>query len=140
MGKLIKNHWARLIVLTAATCKSFLFCSLPFRKSDISKRPSCCRLPRFLLAQGLLGFSDKEPRRRREACPDPANHKSPLRYPWSRLGMAAFLPLGNGNAPQYGGATGAVSTEQLGGAVIVPEHECGTLLSSGNGSVLLGFQ
>lgn len=25
MGRLIKNHWARLIMMTAATCKSFTF-------------------------------------------------------------------------------------------------------------------
>lgn len=38
MGKLIKNHWARLIVLTAATCKPFLFSPLHAFLSALNRR------------------------------------------------------------------------------------------------------
>ena len=96
MGKLIKNHWARLIILTAAACTSFLPTPLPH--SPLSHQHPLTKHPlhrpnrrlnlRLLLAETLLGLPDHEPRSRRPTRPDPPDHQPAPRPPRPLLGMA----------------------------------------------------
>ena len=59
MGKLIKNHWARLIILTSACCESEELQDIDTPTANPSTRPTSRRNRRLLLAQILLRFPDQ---------------------------------------------------------------------------------
>ena len=89
MGKLIKNHWARLIILTAAACMSPL--QHPSTRQPLTfppHRPNRRLTLRLLLAQTVLGLPNHEPRPRRPTRPNPPNHQPASRTPGPLLGMA----------------------------------------------------
>lgn len=91
MGKLIKNHWARLIILTAAACTSSPTPPTPSITQSLTSpnRPNRRLNQRLLLAETLLGLPDHEPRPRRPAHPDPSDHQPPPRSARPLLGMAS---------------------------------------------------
>lgn len=147
MGKLIKNHWARLIVLTASICTShILSLRLPPSNSPLTKfppnRPNRRRSRRILLAQGILGLSNHQPRPRRPPHPHPANPKPPPWYPGPRLGMAlAHLRLRrNSNASEHRSPIGGIPLERASGTAVVPRNEPRDILSHWVGCVFLGVQ
>ena len=94
MGKLIKNHWARLIILTAAACTSSPFPSSSnlhphHPRTNNHNRRSNRRLDqRILLAEALLGLPNHEPRPRRPTRSDPPDPEPAPRPAGPVLGMA----------------------------------------------------
>lgn len=151
MGKLIKNHWARLIILTAAACKqppsyhhAVLHHSVTISIATLEMliyfvRPNSCLPRRLLLAQALLGLPHQESRRCRQTFPHTPNHKPLPRLAGYRLGMAPQI-LRRYNVPQIDrDETGGISAELPGCDVAVSRDESGLVLSDWHGSVLLGF-
>ena len=94
MGKLIKNHWARLIILTAAACMSsiYLHPSNPHphrqRTKNRKRRPNRRLNQWILLAETLLGLPNHEPRPRRPTHPHPPDPQPAPRPAGPVLGMA----------------------------------------------------
>lgn len=102
-------------------------------------RPNRRRSGRILLAQGLLGFSYKKPRR---CCASRSRPPGSQPRPWHRrpgLGMAIIVYLWYGDAPEHRGPAGGIPSEQPGGAVALSRHESGSLLPGGHGGVFLGI-
>lgn len=117
MGRLIKNHWARLIILTAGACelaptsssttwetgpgspRMHLVVGMPVSRCPIVSRAltnephrSNMRCRRgFLLAKDLLGFRHQDAGPGREAVPDTANHQFGYRNLDDGVGVAAIL-------------------------------------------------
>lgn len=87
MGKLVKNHLARLVVMTAAACR----CTGPGTLGLwilTFARPDRGFDRRLLLAKVLLGFPHNKFRPRRKTNTYTANRKPCLWHTYTRLGMA----------------------------------------------------
>lgn len=143
MGKLIKNHWARLIILAAGTCMwQFASFHHMFHKhlTNTSHRPSRSRTRGLLLAQDLLGFPHKNPRCRRQAGTDTANHQPPLRTLTHRLGVAARFYCRIQLSPQSRGPPGHPSAYRPGCRAHLPRDKRCDLPGDWTGCVLLGIQ
>lgn len=168
MGKLIKNHWARLIILTSACCKpsssqfQFQFQSQSLHQSNPSPHPSdqpsiiyskrnqlpnkaptpnrpTSRHPRSLpLAQNLLRLPNQKPRRRRETDPDPASRQRRRRPRLPGLRVAAAMGGGLEPAPQRGGAAAVVAAGVSERRLVVPDDECCAVLCCWGRGVFLG--
>src|SRR5579862_1755754 len=90
MGKLIKNHWARLIVLTAAICEFTLLAVAVLRLTYTCR--SSCRCDRgVFLAQNLLGLPHQKSRYGCQTIPCFADNQLDPRPNWLGLGMAAEI-------------------------------------------------
>ena len=139
MGKLIKNHWARLIVLTAAAC-SYSHLSLPAGPTNSKHRSSARLARRLLLAQDLLGFSYQDPRWSREAVPRSSDHQPALRLHDAGLGMAVGIRRRIGNAQKHRGQISRPADDSSGCCVDVPNYQSRPLLHDRTGGVLLGLQ
>jgi len=145
MGKLIKNHWARLIVLTAAVCmssKNLRLLRIPSRIerfSNKSNRSNSRRNPRILLAKNILGFPHQEPRHRCKASTDSANYKLGLRYHHACLGMAFRSHRWLSNAPQHWGETDCVANGWAGRCLTLPGNEPCNLLLCWDDRLFLGL-
>lgn len=143
MGKLIKNHWARLVILTAAACKSQILPAIPNQPiftTNTHIRPSR-RSPRgLLLAQDLLGLSHKEPRLGCQTLPNPANHQHAPRIPGPDVGVALAIARGHRPAPLNRSTPDRIPSECTLRAPDLPGHELRTVLHHRHGRVLLGVQ
>lgn len=161
MGKLIKNHWARLIMLTAATCMCFHLHTHPpsilsiqaclyisiytlkytvFTNKTSTTRPNR-RFHRGLhLAQDLLGLPHPFARRRSQALPRPPDHQPDLRHRHDRPGVAPPLTRRHRHPPIH--RTPSCSPPSL--RARLPAHvsvyESGLVLSGWHGCIFLGFQ
>ena len=121
MGRLIKNHWARLIVLTAATCMSSL--AGTSREFLLTlDRPSSSRHRRLLLAQNLLGFLDENAGSCSEASTDPPNHQPYLWHFHVCLGMAVGIHSRHVDASKHRGETGCSASYGSGFCIIISGH------------------
>jgi len=148
MGKLIKNHWARLIVLTAAACKPG-----ENRKKEQQTQPSTSRLIlililiprpirrrplRHLLAQTLLRLPHQNPRPDRQTHPRPPNPQPRRRRHHPRLRMAAPLPRRHDAPPQHRGPCAVFAAREPAGRLAVPGDERGGLSFDWVWGVFLG--
>jgi hypothetical protein len=138
MGKLIKNHWARLVILTAAACKMLPSTTQTQNKANTQFRSNSSRAGSLLLAQNLLGLPHQEPRWRREANPRPTSHEFDPRHHRSRMGMATTAARGYWTAPLDRSPVDRLPTECAVCALDLPGHELGTLLHHWHGSLFLG--
>lgn len=139
MGKLIKNHWARLIVLTAAICTSPL--SLRFKFTKLTEyRPSSSSNRRLFLAQDILGLPHQEPRWSSKADSRPANSEPNLWPCHVGMGMATWFPCWHGYPPQYRGTTCGPAYDCSFGGAHLPGDQPGNLLYDWNGCLFLGLQ
>lgn len=141
MGKLVKNHWGRLIVMTAATCTLVLKPQSDLEPSSLtntSHRPNCRKHRRLLLAQTLLRLSNQKPRRRRKTHPDPANPKPRLRNHQSGVRMAPGNPSRHRNPPVHGTPSPLAASRKLIRHPALPRHESGILLCHRVRSLFLG--
>jgi len=139
MGKLIKNHWARLIILTSACCKSQAAQEAGILETDMSTRPTSRRNRRLLLAQVLLRLPDQELRHGSKACADTAGHQRRCRYHMPCLRVAFKMGGGDTSAQKHSGKAAVVTTGHLERCVIIPDHECGTVLPHRVRCVFLGL-
>jgi len=146
MGKLIKNHWARLIVLTAAICRfsssnpHILSEKMRKEKHILTKpRSNSSRHRRILLAQNLLGLPHQKPRHRREAAPHPPNHQPTLWLRHVSLGMAARFHRWNGHASQHRGKTRRAAYGGPGCRAAVSSYQPRSLLCDWVGCIFLGL-
>lgn len=139
MGKLIKNHWARLIVLTAAICQSPHTPSSVFY-TDSGDRPSGSSDRRLLLAQDLLGFPHEEPRPGSQAAAHPPDHQPDLRHLHVRVGMAARVPRRHGDPSQHRGPADRPPSRCSRGGLAVPGNESRLVLLDCDGGIFLGLQ
>lgn len=138
MGKLIKNHWGRLIVLTAAICGFFLLLIGDF-PTNFPRRSNRSSVARLFLAENLLGFPHQEPRRRREADPRPPNYQS---RPWHRnicVGMALGTHCEDGTTSQHRGTLSGLPDCGFGGGVAVSGYEPSDILYDRNRCIFLGI-
>jgi hypothetical protein len=141
MGKLIKNHWARLIILTSASCKFNLTptqSDAPRPTSDNKNRPTSRRPRSLLLAQILLRLPDQKLRRRRQTRPHPASPQRRHRARLPRLRMAAEMGRGLEPTPQHGGTAAVVAAGDFERCAAVPNDECGAVLCYWVRGVFLG--
>ena len=140
MGKLIKNHWARLIILTSACCKQNRLHGIPKRPilTTPTKRPTSRRPRSLLLAQILLRLPDQKLRRSRQTRPHPTSPQRHHRARLPRLRMAAEMGGGLESAPQYGGAAAVVAAGDAERCAVIPDDECGTVLFDRVWGVFLG--
>jgi hypothetical protein len=139
MGKLIKNHWARLIILTSASCKSTstqLKSAVPTLTR--TTRPTSRRPRSLLLAQILLRLPDQKLRRRRQTRPHPASPQRRHRARLPRLRMAAEMGRGLEPTPQHGGTAAVVAAGDFERCAAVPNDECGAVLCYWVRGVFLG--
>lgn len=137
MGKLIKNHLARLIVMTAAACKKS---SSRFYMPALTRpRPNRSITTRFLLAKVLLGLPHHKLRLRRKTHPDPANRQPDIRRHRISLGMAAQAIRWDMATPIDRVAVTPTTAPGFDLDTHVSEHECGTVLSNRDGHLFLGL-
>jgi hypothetical protein len=142
MGKLIKNHWGRLIIMTAATCT-------PPQTSGLKEWANqFCRsnrrsVTRFLLAQDILGLPHQKPRWRRKAVPIPTDHQPRPWHRYTRMGMASRpdheIQSCCVSASQYRSALGGVPGSGIGCGVAVSGDKSSVILYHWHGSLLLGI-
>jgi hypothetical protein len=142
MGRLIKNHWARLIVLTAATCEYSHHKSgrEAFKITDMTYRSSRCGRRRLILAKDFLGLAHEEPGSRGQAIADTTDHQHHLWLATLRLGMAPQFHFRHCDPPQSGRPTGCSTPGSSGSGIAVPGHQSRHLLHHRNHGVLLGIQ
>ena len=145
MGKLIKNHWARLIVLTAATCthsthSSSISLTLVTNFFFSRYRPNRRRDRRLLLAQILLRLAHQELRRRSQADPYSPNNQPRLRSPQFGRGVAFGLLCRHIDPEEHGTAHAVAAADEPGECVIIPRHESCSLLSDCVCGIFLGVQ
>jgi hypothetical protein len=140
MGKLIKNHWARLVVLTAAACKSSLYNHDSNVPVLIYPRPNSCCPRSLLLAQNLLGLSHKKPRWRRQTFPHPANRQRHPRRRRSRLGMAASASRRHWTPPLHRSPLDHLPRLRALRPAPLPRHQLRPVLHRRHDCVLLGLQ
>lgn len=131
MGRLIKNHWARLIILSAAACEldllpaSFLMSIF----TNIHTRPNCCRYRGLLLAQDFLGFRHQDAGSRREAVPHITDHQFGDRNLDDGMGVAAVFHRWLIDPPKSRGPSGLPASGCSLGCLDIPRHErCAVLL------------
>ena len=94
MGRLIKNHWARLITLTAGTCM-FLWASgekTPMPDTNIVYRPNCRGSRGLLLAQDILGLPHENAGSGSQASTCAANHQPLVWHLHGGVGVASGIP------------------------------------------------
>jgi hypothetical protein len=139
MGKLIKNHWARLIILTSACCESQAMQGAHTSKADLNTRPTSWRYRRLLLAQVLLRLLDQELRHRSKARPNPTGHQRHRSYHMSRLRVA--ITMGGGDTPsqKHSGQAAVVTTGHFERCAIIPDHQCGIILLHRMRRIFLGL-
>lgn len=138
MGKLIKNHLARLIVMTAGACKFHVF-KICDNSRLIRSRSNRRSFTRFLLAKVLLGFCHNEFRLRSQASTDTSNHKPALRHTRPRMGMATQEIRRNRFTSIDRSPTSSVPTTLSGSHLDVPKHKCRAVLSDWRVHVFLGI-
>jgi hypothetical protein len=141
MGKLIKNHWARLVILTAAACKSsrhhhHIFCSIQILTMFFRPTSRCPRS--LLLAQNLLGLSHQKPRCGRKALPSPTNHQPDPRRRRARLGMAIASARRHWSAPLHRGPPDCLPALRTVRTAPLPRHKFRPVLHCRHDCVLLG--
>lgn len=145
MGRLIKNHLARLIVMSAAFCESspsliwyttrlmtdslFLFC-----------RPVCWIYWRLFLAKGLLELPDAQSRRRSDTSTNFADTQPDNEPSGLCVGMATEAAGWHDATPQYWIAPGNISPQCAHLRAAVPGRRCCSLLSHRGGGLFLGLQ
>ena len=138
MGKLIKNHWGRLIVLTAAICECSLVLIDDF-PTNLHCRSNRGSGARFLLAEDLLGFPYQEPRWGREADTCPPNHQPHPRHRNICMGMAFGTHREDGTTSQHRGTLGCFPDRGFGGSVAVSGYESCNILYDRNMRIFLGI-
>lgn len=138
MGKLIKNHWARLIVLTAAACKHPPSNYFHQKTNPSLLRPNCCILGRLLLAENFLGLPDHEPWWRRAPRTHSASYKLALWRFRFGLGISLALARRHRDASQHRGSPRPIPCVQSYSVVIIPGHQSRHILSGGHRGLLLG--
>jgi hypothetical protein len=143
MGRLIKNHWARLIILSAAGCKFAIptaaVISWWMTELTMINRASRRFRRRLLLAQDILGFPNKKSQRRRQTDPRPPNHQPHPGFSGSGVGMAVEAVGGLTSAPQHRPPSADLPAQRAGVRVDVSIGRCGDLLSHRHGGVFLGL-
>ena len=139
MGKLIKNHWARLIILTSACCESEELQDIDTPTANPSTRPTSRRNRRLLLAQILLRFPDQELRHRRKTRSDPASHQRRYRTHLSRLRVAIKMGSGDTSTQKHSGEAAVVTTGYLERCAAISNHKRGTLLPHRMRCIFLGL-
>lgn len=142
MGKLIKNHWARLIIMTAAACKwtRFILNMICTELTSYFFRPNCCGHRSLYLAQDLLGFPYDDAGRRCQADTGPPDNQSVARVVHAGSGVASGLYRGLCSAPLARGPAGHPATDGPDLGITVPGHEPCHLLHDWDGGVLCGLQ
>lgn len=138
MGKLIKNHWARLIILTAAICTCI---RLAIKKNIYLQgyRSSCSRHRRFLLAQDLLGFPHQEFGWSSEAHTSPSSYQPYFWNLYVGVGMATGVLGWHCHSPKYRSSFGRITNVSVGGSTSLPRIESSNLLFGWNDSLFLGL-
>jgi hypothetical protein len=143
MGRLIKNHLARLIVLTAATCR-FSMSWVPNGSSLTTIRffrSSRCWSPWSLLAKGIFRYLDEGARCHRHSDTDNANLQHHLRTVRTRLGIPVPLPDSQHCPPPIDSrSTCGVPNLRLLCGDNISRNERGAVLRDWNGCLLLGIQ
>lgn len=139
MGKLIKNHWARLVILTAAACKQPSIQS-PRPCTNNPSRPNSSSPGILLLAENLLGLPHQESRLGRKTVSHPPNHQPPTRLPRPDMGMAPPAVRRHRPAPLHRGTPDHIPAERTERTVDIPGHELRPILHHRDGSVFLGLQ
>lgn len=96
MGRLIKNHLARLIILTAAACTHSPFpvqvVTIMLLTSLKLSRSSCSWYSRVLLAKDFLGYVDKGTEPSCHAAPNSSNFQHYSRPVRNVLGIPSAIP------------------------------------------------
>lgn len=145
MGRLIKNHWARLVILTASVCMflrqhpHFSQSAWQRQQSNNKSRPNKQRDSSLYLAQDLLGSMDQKPRRRREASTHSTNLESISGSPRGRMGMAIKISCRLDGASQHRIPIIALPAQLDYGCPYLPGYQCCNLLSCWDSSLFLGL-
>lgn len=141
MGRLIKNHWGRLIILTASACtRPTQFTAHEQALTRFQYRPDRERNRRLYLAQSLLGLHLQEPGRRRRPDPrppDPQLNNGPRR---SSLGMATKATSGIFTTSQHRNPTHHIPTQRSTCGPALSGHRPCDILPDRYWGVLLGLQ
>lgn len=139
MGKLIKNHWARLIILSAAACK------LTMTWTDrslltLSYRSDCGCHRVLLLAQDLLGLPYAHPRWCSKTDTGFTNNKSTLGAGHASSRMASQLRRRLSSPPLARIPTCHPSSHSTQCCSYLPRHKRRYLLPHRHDRLLLGLQ